>query len=918
MSTTPPPPPPPTPSILVALTPPRDSPITIAGQAEMLAVLAGARRVARAGVAFEIVGGDGHVRFLARAATPAGADALRAFLAGHYPQGSVTLLADPTDDPARLSSGEGAVARELRLAREGLLPLKTLLDDETSAQLLRVVGALRSLPPGVRGVCQLILWPSPRGWARRAERWLERERARLRERPIPSGPSAAPLAALGLAAVGGWAGVQALQAHDVRTLAQVGGAAGLGVALGAARLTVLRPAPAPDPDLVAAKLLSPPLLARLRLLVAGGNAAVRADHLDHLVAAYGAYGDPRGNGFVARPCDPRRVAEVTTAGGPRLWGREYPVLSAAEAACLYYVPAALVDVPGLKRAGPLVLLPDDPAWRDGIPIGTTTLGDHAEPVCLPRPAKRSNIAIIGATGTGKSTILQHLAQGVYRDGDVQLIVVDPDSDLVADLVGALPEEEQRHAVVIDFGHPTLKVGVNLLDGHTTRHPDQLISSLVEAWKRYYEEAWGSRLENIIRAGCATIIKANQTRRPDDQLTLLDLKYLLQSRTVRTRIVEEADDISLRHYWAVDYAEMPPTERLNAIKPVLSRLDRFIMNEAAHAIVGQSRTTVDLAGLVRAGVPVFFDAAASVVGKETAALLETVLVNTLNDLICERADPTRQVMVVVEEFADAAALWDQYLPRIRKEHGCYVLTAQGRGTVERAQRGLSAIVLQNTDTHVFFRAPEPTEARDAAGMLKNRVTPEDLQRLGLRECYVQSTDGVRPLEPIFTTLYPPPPTSRAASCQIAEASARRYGRPVAEVMARRQRWMEGMFATVSAERARRPRADRRGENGGDGQTAARQQKEQEARREREEREKREERERAAQRAAEAVAEGRPPVAGGPQPGLSVVRGSGPAEVGRPSRRAKARLKQAARGRDSATQAAGVDPDMVGDGPGEEES
>lgn len=917
MSTTPTP----TPSILVALTPPRESPITIAGQAEMLAVLAGARRVARAGVAFEIVGADGHVRFLARAATPAGADALRAFLAGHYPQGSVTPLADPTDDPARLSSGEGAVARELRLAREGLLPLKTLLDDETSAQLLRVVGALRGLPPNVRGVCQLILWPSPRGWARRAERWLERERARLRERPIPSGPSAAPLAALGLAAAGGWAGVQALQAHDVRTLAQVGGAAGLGVALGAARLTVLRPAPAPDPDLVAAKLLSPPLLARLRLLVAGGNAAVRADHLDHLVAAYSAYGDPRGNGFVARPCDPRRVAEVTTAGGPRLWGREYPVLSAAEAACLYYVPAALVDVPGLKRAGPLVLLPDDPAWRDGIPIGTTTLGDHAEPVCLPRPAKRSNIAIIGATGTGKSTILQHLAQGVYRDRDVQLIVVDPDSDLVADLVGALPEEEQRRAVVIDFGHPTLKVGVNLLDGHTARHPDQLISSLVEAWKRYYEEAWGSRLENIIRAGCATIIKANQTRRPDDQLTLLDLKYLLQSRAVRTRIVEEADDISLRHYWAVDYAEMPPTERLNAIKPVLSRLDRFIMNEAAHAIVGQSRTTVDLAGLVRAGVPVFFDAAASVVGKETAALLETVLVNTLNDLICERADPTRQVMVVVEEFADAAALWDQYLPRVRKEHGCYVLTAQGRGTVERAQRGLSAIVLQNTDTHVFFRAPEPTEARDAAGMLKNRVTPEDLQRLGLRECYVQSTDGVRPLEPIFTALYPPPHTSRAASRQIAEASARRYGQPVAEVMARRQRWMEGMFATVSAERVRRPRADRRGENGGnsgDGQTAARQQKEQEARREREEREKREERERAAQRAAEAVAEGRPPVAGGPQPGLSVVRGSGPAEVGRPSRRAKARLKRANRGRADAAPATGVDPDMVGDGPGEEES
>lgn len=87
------------------------------------------------------------------------------------------------------------------------------------------------------------------------------------------------------------------------------------------------------------------------------------------------------------------------------------------------------------------------------------------------------------------------------------------------------------------------------------------------------------------------------------------------------------------------------------------------------------------------MPVFVDVAASVVGKETATLLETVLINTLNDLICERTAPTRQVMV------------------------------------------------------------------------------------------------------------------------MAEASARRYGRPVADILARRERWMEDMFATITAERMRRPRGPR---------------------------------------------------------------------------------------------------------------
>ncbi len=60
---------------LLALTPPRSSPVTLAGQAQMLAALAHTRRPARRGIALEIAGKGGHVRFLARAANPAASPA---------------------------------------------------------------------------------------------------------------------------------------------------------------------------------------------------------------------------------------------------------------------------------------------------------------------------------------------------------------------------------------------------------------------------------------------------------------------------------------------------------------------------------------------------------------------------------------------------------------------------------------------------------------------------------------------------------------------------------------------------------------------------------------------------------------------------------------------------------------------------
>lgn len=96
-------------AFLLAVTPPRTSPVTLAGQAQMLAGLAHARRAARRGVAVEIGGEGGHVRFLARPANASARLALEGALTGYYPQGSVLSLPNPAGDPARVQPGEAAV-----------------------------------------------------------------------------------------------------------------------------------------------------------------------------------------------------------------------------------------------------------------------------------------------------------------------------------------------------------------------------------------------------------------------------------------------------------------------------------------------------------------------------------------------------------------------------------------------------------------------------------------------------------------------------------------------------------------------------------------------------------------------------------------------------------------------------------------
>jgi len=794
-------------AFLLAVTPPRTSPVTLAGQAQMLAGLAHARRAARRGVAVEIVGEGGHVRFLARPANASARLALEGALAGYYPQGSVVPLPATAGDPACVRPGEAAVAAELRLRQRPELPLKiadrpttsTAVEDP-SAGLQRAIGALRRLDSGTRGVCQLILWPGPHRWgahiARERDRAIARERAlgAAREEDVPV--VVGPLAALGaLGALGGVAAYHAYTLYGLAGLIPFGEAAGGGLVGLLALWRLAGQRRVPSSALLARKAASPAFTARLRLLVAGGDREACARGLDTLIAAYGAFAEETGNTFVARRCVADRVMAVTMDGGPRLWPRPWPILSADEVAALWHLPADAVDVPGLARSGPRALLPSSEAFASGVPIGVATVGTHTETVHLPAAIHRGNTVVLGATGTGKSTFAQHLVRDALDRDDVQIVVIDPDADLVYDIVGWLPDAQKLRAVVVDVGHPTLVPGINLLDAHTGRDDDQVVGAIVEAWRRYYD-AWGERLEDLLRNALRTLLLVNHTRRPEDQLTLFDVKPLLQDGHFRAELIRQADDIRVARYWHKDYLEMPRSERLNATKPVLTRVGKLADNQYSLALLSQPASTIDLRALFTSGAPLFFNSAAEVITDEAAALLDATLINVLHSLVCARPEgdkAARQVLIIIDEFQHAPALYDKYLPRIRKHRGSYVCIAQGIGQVDALQEGLHQTVFNNAATHVFFRTRDYHDADYLAHVLDGEtLSYRDLQLLGLRQCYVATTDGERPLDPVLVTLPPPPPTSPAAARLIAAACARRYGQPRDAVVAAYKKWLAELY------------------------------------------------------------------------------------------------------------------------------
>ena len=73
--------------------------------------------------------------------------------------------------------------------------------------------------------------------------------------------------------------------------------------------------------------------------------------------------------------------------------------------------------------------------------------------------------LIGASGTGKSTLLFNLIRQDIENG-IGIAVFDPHGDLVDKILGIIPEERVSDVVLVDPSDEEYSVGFNILSAHS--------------------------------------------------------------------------------------------------------------------------------------------------------------------------------------------------------------------------------------------------------------------------------------------------------------------------------------------------------------------------------------------------------------------------------------------------------------------
>jgi hypothetical protein len=409
---------------------------------------------------------------------------------------------------------------------------------------------------------------------------------------------------------------------------------------------------------------------------------------------------------------------------------------------------------------------------EGLCLGENIHAGEVRPVVISPDQRSQHTHIIGASGTGKSTLLFNLIEQDIRNGE-GLAVLDPHGDLIDKILGIIPEERIEDVVLLDPADEEYSVGFNFLSAHSDLEKNLLASDLVSVFERL-SSSWGDQLASVLRNAILAFLESRRRG------TLSDLRRFLLDTSYRNEFLETVTDPDIVYYWRKGFTQLTGNK---SVGPVLTRLDSFLAPKPIRYMVSQPENRIDFAGIMGKGKILLARLSSGAIGKENSYLLGSLLMAKFQQTAMSRqslaASDRRNFWLYVDEFQNfITPSMAEILAESRKYRVGLILAHQELRQLER-DRDVASAVMSHCYTRVAFRVSD----HDAKSLEQGFASFEarDFQNLGTGEaiCRVERSNFD------FNLKVPPPKVVDSEQAAITRqrvvtASRQKYAVPRAEV------------------------------------------------------------------------------------------------------------------------------------------
>lgn len=233
--------------------------------------------------------------------------------------------------------------------------------------------------------------------------------------------------------------------------------------------------------------------------------------------------------------------------------------------------------------------------------------------------------ITGATGTGKSNLLQCMIVSEIENNHGSVVVFDPNGDVIDRIIGNCPTHRKNDLIVIDPSNEHYGYGYNPLQKVPGEHKHRVVSEVMEIFARLYPHS-GARADHIMR-NCLYLLMEQ------GHATLADIPKLLVDEEFRYQCRLGTKDETIQTFWLKEF----PKYRSDAILPLLSQLGFLINHPAIRRTIIQPKVNMNLRSMIDNNKIILVSISKGRLGSDVSSLIGSLLLTSLTIAVYGRAD-----------------------------------------------------------------------------------------------------------------------------------------------------------------------------------------------------------------------------------------------------------------------------------------
>ena len=327
-------------------------------------------------------------------------------------------------------------------------------------------------------------------------------------------------------------------------------------------------------------------------------------------------------------------------------------------------------------------------------IGQTNARSHFQPFGIKHKDRFFHLYVIGQTGTGKSSLLENLILQDVAAG-YGLAVIDPHGDLAKRLMAQIPRNTDATIHYLDTPRFDHGLGYNPLRGVRSDKVPLAASGLMEAFRKLWHDAWGVRMEHILRNTLYALLEYGQASLPDILRMLAEPSY-------RATVLRHVKNPQVIYFWLSEFPHYNPRYRQESLAPIQNKVGALLADPPLHRIFVKPERHLSFRKIMDQGEVLIVNLSKGELGDDSANLIGAILITTIGLAALSRADSStrRPFYLYVDEFQSFTTLSVANMVSELRKYGVGLILAHQH--LHQLEPEVRHAILGNVGSLVLFR------------------------------------------------------------------------------------------------------------------------------------------------------------------------------------------------------------------------